>query len=141
MEPDTRGSFRRVHSRHTQRGLGLRAEAIAPGLHVADELQDLQEMLGNLVDNACTWARQRVQLSTVADGRRLRLCVDDDGPGIADAQRDAVRARGARLDEAVPGSGLGLAIVLELARLYGGELRLQPSPPGGLRAELLPPAA
>jgi signal transduction histidine kinase len=62
--------------------------------------------------------------------------VDDDGPGIAAERREAVMARGARLDESVPGSGLGLAIVQELAALYGGQLRLQAAPAGGLRAVL-----
>ena len=126
---------------HAGRALELRAEGIAPGLHFAGELQDLQEMLGNLVDNACKWARHAVQVAATAEGRRLRLVVDDDGPGIAAAQRDAALARGTRLDETVPGSGLGLAIVHELARLYGGELALEPSPRGGLRAVLWLPAA
>jgi signal transduction histidine kinase len=135
------GLLRVMQRVHAARGLDLRADGIAPGLHFAGEQQDLQEMLGNLVDNACKWARQAVRLSATAEGRWLRLVVDDDGPGIAAAQRDAVRARGARLDESVPGSGLGLAIVHELAGLYGGELVLEPAPGGGLRAVLRLPAA
>jgi len=126
---------------HAERALELRADGIAPGLHFAGEAQDLQEMLGNLVDNACKWAQHAVLLTATAEGRVLRLVVDDDGPGIAAAQRDAALARGTRLDESVPGSGLGLAIVQELAQLYGGGLALEPSPLGGLRAVLTLPAA
>jgi signal transduction histidine kinase len=135
------GLLRVMRRVHAGRALELHAEGIAPGLHFAGELQDLQEMLGNLVDNACKWARHAVHVAATAEGRRLRLVVDDDGPGIAAAQRDAALARGTRLDETVPGSGLGLAIVHELARLYGGELALEPSPRGGLRAVLWLPAA
>jgi signal transduction histidine kinase len=135
------GLLRVMRRVHAARGLALHADGIAPSLHFAGELQDLQEMLGNLVDNACKWARQAVHVAATAEGRRLRVVVDDDGPGIAAAQRDAALARGTRLDETVPGSGLGLAIVQELARLYGGELALEPSPRGGLRAVLLLPAA
>jgi signal transduction histidine kinase len=135
------GLLRVMRRVHAGRALELHAEGIAPGLYFAGELQDLQEMLGNLVDNACKWARHAVRVAATAEGRRLRLVVDDDGPGIAAAQRDAALARGTRLDETVPGSGLGLAIVHELARLYGGELALEPSPRGGLRAVLWLPAA
>jgi signal transduction histidine kinase len=135
------GLLRVMRRVHAGRGLVLHADGIAPGLHVAGEAQDLHEMLGNLVDNACQWARHEVRLNARAEGSRLRLEVDDDGPGIAATQRDAALARGGRLDESVPGSGLGLAIVQELAQLYGGELRLEASPLGGLRAVLLLPAA
>jgi signal transduction histidine kinase len=135
------GLLRVMRRVHAGRGLVLHTDGIAPGLHVAGEAQDLQEMLGNLVDNACQWARHEVRLAARAEGNRLRLEVDDDGPGIAPTQRDAALARGGRLDESVPGSGLGLAIVQELAQLYGGELRLEASPLGGLRAVLLLPAA
>jgi signal transduction histidine kinase len=100
-------------------------------------------MLGNLLDNACKWARGLVRVSvasvaSVGDGpvRQVLLVVEDDGPGIEPDHRAAVVARGARLDESVPGSGLGLAIVQELAGLYGGHLTLGTSPLGGLRAEL-----
>jgi signal transduction histidine kinase len=110
------------------------------------ERQDLEEMVGNLVDNACKWAQARVSVEIVADGAvgamppMVRIVVDDDGPGLAPAQRDQV-ARGRRLDETKPGSGLGLSIVIELARLYGGNLQLGNAPIGGLRAELSLPAA
>jgi len=135
------GLLRVMRRVHAERGLRLQADGMAPGLHVAAEVQDLHEMLGNLVDNACKWARHEVRLGAQAEGGQLCLVVDDDGPGIDATQRDAALARGTRLDESVPGSGLGLAIVQELARLYGGGLRLEPSPLGGLRAVLRLPAA
>jgi signal transduction histidine kinase len=71
----------------------------------------------------------------------FRIQVDDDGPGLAAEEREEVLRRGKRLDESKPGTGLGLSIVLELAKLYGGSLQLGASPLGGLRAELVLPAA
>jgi signal transduction histidine kinase len=110
------------------------------------EQQDLEEMVGNLVDNACKWAQSRVAIEVVAntpasDGKgRVRIIVDDDGPGLSAAEREQVARRGRRLDETKPGSGLGLSIVVELASLYGGVLTLGTAPIGGLRAELALPA-
>jgi signal transduction histidine kinase len=109
------------------------------------EQQDLEEMVGNLVDNACKWARSRVAVEVVtddaaADGKsKVRVIVDDDGPGLSPAERERVALRGQRLDESKPGSGLGLSIVVELASLYKGVLTLDTSPIGGLRAELALP--
>jgi signal transduction histidine kinase len=121
-------------------------------LWFAGEEQDLQEMLGNLLDNACKWARSSVlvEVSAVSavsaekGGPRpcLQITVEDDGPGIAEALREKVLVRGARVDEQMPGSGLGLAIVLDLAQLHGGTLRLERSEAlGGLRVRLVLPAA
>jgi len=126
---------------HADRGLQLELALPESEPGFAGDAQDLQEMLGNLLDNACRWASRRVRLSAVlaADGK-LCIEVDDDGPGIAPAQRAQALARGQRLDESLPGSGLGLAIVAELAQLYGGALSLHESPLGGLRARLLLPA-
>ncbi len=114
------------------------------------EQQDLEEMLGNLVDNGCKWAQSRVAVEVVADRAaadaqaiekpRVRIIVDDDGPGLSAAERERVATRGQRLDETKPGSGLGLSIVVELARLYGGALTLGTAPIGGLRVELTLPA-
>jgi signal transduction histidine kinase len=108
------------------------------------ERQDLEEMVGNLIDNACKWAQMRVSVEVVAERREgapaARIIIDDDGPGLNPAQRDQVARRGRRLDETKPGSGLGLSIVLELAALYGGNLQLGNAPIGGLRAELVLPA-
>ena len=111
----------------------------------AGETQDLQEILGNVLDNACKWASRGVRVAAAAvadvDGPRLQVTVDDDGPGIDADRRGLVMARGARLDESVPGSGLGLAIVQELVGLYGGRVSLGSAPLGGLRVELSLPAA
>jgi len=100
------------------------------------EAQDLEDMLGNLIDNACKWARCRVEVSTKVEGDWLSICVDDDGPGLSPEQREEVFARGRRIDESVPGSGLGLTIVRELAELYGGSVKLEAAPLKGLRARL-----
>jgi signal transduction histidine kinase len=114
------------------------------------EQQDLEEMIGNLVDNACKWAQARVNVAVVpraADRSRnptsaptVHIIVDDDGPGLSPSQRQQVARRGQRLDETKPGSGLGLSIVNELAELYRGSLTLGTAPLGGLRAELVLPA-
>lgn len=109
--------------------------------HVRVEAQDLDEMLGNLLDNASKWARATVQVSATLRGDTVVISVDDDGPGLDPAMRNAVLSRGVRVDESAPGSGLGLAIVRELAVLYGGAIALTASPLGGLRAELTLPAA
>jgi len=110
------------------------------------EQQDLEEMIGNLVDNGCKWAQSRVAIEVMTDHPasdstkpRVRIIVDDDGPGLSPAERERVALRGQRLDETKPGSGLGLSIVVELAGLYGGVLTLGTAPIGGLRAELALP--
>jgi len=109
------------------------------------ERPDLEEMIGNLVDNACKWASSRVAIDVIreiADNRQVvRINVDDDGRGLSPTEREQVAKRGRRLDETKPGSGLGLSIVVELASLYGGGLTLGTAPLGGLRAELVLPAA
>jgi signal transduction histidine kinase len=126
---------------HADRGLEIRQQVQPDDLAFAGESQDLQEMLGNLLDNACRCARSCVGVHATQDSSGLYVEVDDDGPGIAPDQREMVLLRGVRLDESKPGSGLGLAIVLELAQLYGGGLVLETSPSGGLRARLRLPAA
>ena len=140
LEPVVAGLLRVMERVHAARHLDLAWEPQRDGLRFAGEMQDLQEMLGNLLDNACKWAGSVVRVSAAAAGEgqatHLLLVVEDDGPGIQADQRAAVVARGARLDESMPGSGLGLAIVQELAGLYGGTLSLGTSPLGGLRAEL-----
>jgi signal transduction histidine kinase len=98
--------------------------------------EDLDEMLGNLLDNACRWARARVVVSAAPAGDQVEITVEDDGPGLPESMRVAVLQRGVRADEAVPGSGLGLAIVRDLAEVYGGSIELGAAPAGGLRARL-----
>ena len=125
------------------RGTAIDLHAPTP-VRFRGERQDLEEMVGNLVDNACKWAQMRVSVEVLPDaGVRpiVRIVVDDDGPGLSPGQRDQVARRGRRLDETKPGSGLGLSIVVELSTLYGGSLSLSTAPIGGLRAELVLPAA
>lgn len=109
----------------------LGAELTFPGAR-----EDLEEVAGNLLENACKWARSRVRVTAHAREGRLALAFEDDGPGLDAAACDAVLARGVRLDEKAPGSGLGLAIVRDLVERYGGRLTLARSPLGGLRAEV-----
>lgn len=104
------------------------------------EKQDLEELLGNLIDNACKWAADTVSVTASLRDGQVFLCVEDDGPGLTPEQSEAVLARGVRLDEQAPGTGLGLAIVVDLARAYDGSLELDRSSMGGLRACLWLPA-
>ncbi len=124
-----------------RRGVQLQLQAPADA-HFAGEPEDLTDLLGNLLDNAWQWAGSRVVLQTRREGRDLWLTVTDDGPGIPPHARQALLARGARLDESVPGSGLGLAIVADLVGLYGGELQLDDAPDAvsGLRVQVRLPA-
>jgi signal transduction histidine kinase len=96
--------------------------------------------MGNLIDNACKWARGLVHVTARREGASLILDVEDDGPGLSPAERQKVGTRGERLDESVPGSGLGLAIVRDISKLYGGFFALDGSPKGGLLARLTLPA-
>ena len=106
------------------------------------ERQDLQEILGNLMENACKWARRRVRVSAGATNLgQMVVVVEDDGPGLPADQREAALERGARMDETTPGSGLGLSIVVELTRAYGGRITLGDSDMGGLKVLLELPTA
>lgn len=100
------------------------------------EATDLEEMAGNLMDNAGKWARSRVLVDAQATGDGWRLQIDDDGPGLSPEQRQQAMRRGIRFDETVTGSGLGLAIAQDIAETYGGSLTLETSPLGGLRCVL-----
>lgn len=136
------GLLRLMAKVHAGRGLDIGPAGCADALVFRGEAQDLQEMLGNLLDNACKWAAHRVRVEArAAAGGRLEVAIDDDGPGLPPAVREAVFGRGVRADENTPGSGLGLAIVRDLARLYGGDIALGTSTLGGLRAVLTLPAA
>jgi signal transduction histidine kinase len=103
-------------------------------------MEDLEELLGNLLENGCKWAASRVVVTSRRADDRLVIDVDDDGDGLAPAMRAQVLQRGVRADEAAPGSGLGLAIVRDLAESYGGSVELLAAPLGGLRARLILPA-
>lgn len=130
-----------------------RAKSLAIDVRIIDDVrfrgerQDLEEMVGNLIDNACKWASSRVEVEVCtnrarAPGERVffHVIIDDDGPGLDPGRRANVGRRGRRLDESKPGSGLGLSIVHELATLYGGRFDLSSAPIGGLRTELVLPA-
>ena len=115
-------------------------------LRFLGERQDLDDMLGNLIDNACKWSRGMVEVraellpASARDRAFFQTVIDDDGPGLPEDQRAEALRRGRRLDETKPGSGLGLSIVADLAAAYGGRLELGLSPLGGLRATLVLPA-
>ena len=130
---------------HRNRAIAITVKA-DPHAKFRGERQDLEEMAGNLVDNACKWAASQVFIEVLVEppvapgaAQRLRIVVDDDGRGLSAAELAQVSRRGQRLDESKPGSGLGLSIVVDLAALYGGSLSLGNAPIGGLRAELVLP--
>ncbi len=112
---------------------------VDPSHAVRVQREDLDEMLGNLLDNACKWARARVVIESSRAGEKLAIVVDDDGPGLPAEMRERVLQRGVRADERAAGSGLGLAIVRDLAEIYQGAIALDASPLGGLRATLTLP--
>jgi signal transduction histidine kinase len=125
---------------HAERHLTIDVQA--PHDHfVRGRREDFEEMLGNLVDNACKWAKCCIEVRSTADNGHIVTTVDDDGPGLDPSLRESVLKRGVRADEAAPGSGLGLAIVADLVELYGGSIALGASPLGGLRVTLRLPAA
>jgi signal transduction histidine kinase len=141
VSPVLEGLVRVMRRIHAQRDLELIVHPHGGLVAFRGEEQDLQEMLGNLLDNACKWAVQRIEVALAVVGDELRITIDDDGCGIADKERERVLNRGERADERVPGSGLGLAIVDDLARLYGGRVELADSPLGGLRVLIALPVA
>ncbi len=131
----TRPLVRAMLRLHAGRGLTI-DERVEAGHVVRCQREDLDEMLGNLLDNACRYARSRVEVESLEEAGAVTIRVDDDGPGLPRAMRDRVLQRGVRADETAAGSGLGLAIVRDLADLYDGAIALEDSPLGGLRARL-----
>ena len=103
-----------------------------PPLQLQIDAQDLQEIVGNLLENALRWAKSKVVMAMYSEADNLHLSIMDDGPGMPSQDRDEALQRGGRLDEQRSGSGLGLAIVSELIQLYDGQMQLKPSPMGGL---------
>lgn len=124
---------------HGARGVSFDCADVQAELQFAGDAADLEEMLGNLLDNAGKWARGHVSARAAMDDGQLRIDVDDDGPGLAEDQLQAVLQRGVRLDERAGSSGLGLAIVGDIAASHGGRLALENRSPG-LRATLWLPA-
>ena len=125
---------------HAERQVQITVDCPAQ-LTFRGERQDLEEMTGNLMDNACKWADRNITVTArYLTGATLEIRVDDDGPGLEPEERSRALERGEKLDESVPGSGLGLAIVRDIAKLYGGNFVLGDSESGGLDARLTLPA-
>jgi signal transduction histidine kinase len=133
--PSVEGLVRTMQRLHAERALTIDVD-VSPADEIRGRREDLDEMLGNLLDNACKWTRSRVVVSSSMDDALVFIDVDDDGPGLDPSMRAQVLRRGVRADQQVGGSGLGLAIVSDLAELYGGSVTLETSPLGGTRARL-----
>ena len=132
------GLIRTLRKLYAARTLEITSQ-IDSRLIVRMQREDLDEILGNLLDNACKWATSRIVVAASHAAGVLTLTVEDDGPGLPVELRSAVLERGVRADQAAPGSGLGLAIVRDLAELYGGSVALEESPWGGLRVRVVLP--
>ena len=133
------GLARAMRRLYADRGISIDIR-VPPDLMARVQREDLDEMIGNLLDNACKWGRSHLTVDAQRVGNLLEIVVDDDGSGLEAGLRESVLQRGVRADEAAPGSGLGLAIVRDLAEVYGGSISLDASPAGGLRARLRLPA-
>ena len=129
------GLVRAMHRLYAERGIAIEV-CVPPDLPVRVQREDLDEMICNLLDNACKWGRSRVRIGAQQPGSFVEITVEDDGRGLPDDMREVVLQRGVRADEAAPGSGLGLAIVRDIAEVYGGSISLEASPLGGVRARL-----
>ena len=143
VAPVVDGIKRALERINRDRGIQIHVDC-PPDARFQGEKQDLEEMLGNLMDNACKWCDGEVHVAietvAAASGRRLHIAVDDDGPGLTAEQRKQGIQRGRRLDETKPGSGLGHSIVADLAQSYRGTFTLEGSKSGGLSARLDLPA-
>ncbi|AGK58079.1 integral membrane sensor signal transduction histidine kinase [Hyphomicrobium denitrificans 1NES1] len=138
---------RAIERIHGEKGIEI-SFSVQPGVKFQGEKQDLEEMLGNLLDNACKWGKGHAYLTAALEAqtssarrKKLKITIEDDGPGLSAEQRAKIGKRGLRLDETKPGSGLGLSIVSDLAVSYRGRLDLDASEHGGLKAILELPAA
>lgn len=141
VAPVLRDLVRVLRQMHAEKGVNIALD-VTPALAFRGDREDLEEIAGNLIDNACKWANARVSVSAAPDGpARFALIVGDDGPGLTPEERTRALERGEKLDESVPGSGLGLAIVREITKLYGGNFILGQSALGGLEARLELPLA
>ena len=146
VEPVLQSLARTLTRINRDRDLKITVEAPAT-LRFRGERQDLEEMVGNVMDNACKWAKARIHVKAMQmppgydDGRSwMMLTVDDDGPGIPAGDRTDALKRGQRLDESKPGSGLGMSIIAETASMYGGDIELADSEWRGLRFNLKLPS-
>ncbi|MBL4748655.1 MAG: HAMP domain-containing histidine kinase [Magnetovibrio sp.] len=132
-------TLQRIYAHRGDNGISISLINVG-GQYVVGDRQDIEEMLGNLMDNACKWSAGRVRVSVQCNGKNTVISVDDNGPGVPEDKRADVLARGKRLDEAMPGSGLGLNIVHDLAEMYLGSIELDRSDLGGLLVRLTLPA-
>ena len=135
VRPVLDGLSRLLNRLYDAKGIEVTIQGPA-GATFRGEQQDLEEMVGNLMENACKWARADVTVTVTDSPEEMRIDVDDDGPGLTEEARAGALKRGVRLDETTPGTGLGLSIVTELAELHKGVLELDEAPAGGLRARL-----
>jgi signal transduction histidine kinase len=147
IKPILEGIARTTERIHRDKGVSVKVKCKG-AYKFRGEKQDFEEMMGNLIDNACKWAAKRVVVKASLGGTAahqgrtwLTLLVDDDGPGLPAERRADALKRGQRLDETKPGSGLGLSIVKETAQMYGGSIELDDAELGGLRVRLILPAA
>jgi signal transduction histidine kinase len=147
IEPVVAPLVRALERIHQDRGIRILSNC-PTGARFQGERQDIEEILGNLLDNACKWAAHEVRLDvslgaldTQGPSRAVMITVDDDGPGLTADERLRLGKRGVRLDETKPGSGLGLSIVSDLVHSYNGSFKLEASPRGGVSARLELPAA
>ncbi|MCQ2995538.1 ATP-binding protein [Pseudomonas syringae] len=124
-------TLRMIHGEH----LNLEMQ-VKPGLSLPWDREDILELLGNLLDNACKWADSEVLLTISREEASFSIVIEDDGPGIPEAMREEVFSRGARLDEQITGHGLGLGIVRDIVQVWGGHLQLEASQSGGLRVRI-----
>jgi signal transduction histidine kinase len=135
VRPVIDGLERLLNRLFDRRGIEVSVQG-GEGAYFRGEKQDFEEMIGNLMDNACKWARTEVRVTIEDTPAALTIDVEDDGQGLSAEEREKVTKRGVRLDETTPGTGLGLSIVRELAELYKGTFELGEASLGGLRARV-----
>lgn len=124
-------TLRMIHGEHLNLEMHVKS-----GLCLPWDREDILELLGNLLDNACKWADSEVLLTIGRQETSFSIVIEDDGPGIPEAMREEVFSRGARLDEQITGHGLGLGIVRDIVQAWGGHLQLEASQSGGLRVRI-----
>ena len=135
VKPTLDGLLRAMDKIYRDKNL-LIIQDVEKGLRFSGERRDLEDVLGNLIDNACKWAESRVVISGYKDQGALILSIEDDGPGLTEEEQEKARKRGERLDEQTPGSGLGLSIVHDLVNAYDGSFSMGRSELGGLSSTL-----